>query len=446
MAQVFETRAQWSRYALTQPEAVHDSQGGRFNTTELHCTEYFPAVRWVEEMLPFTASPALSILMLNDFINYLGQTDVTKVHWAQFMEVDVASNGTGLVDFQGNARPAFHAFRFWGDLPIERAEATSSLAGLNVASGFSERKCRGSVLLWNNDTESIQATIKFEGMPFSLVDITEWRIDESQPLLPGVELPEVASHSNWPVSNGIFTYPGKNGNLTVPANGTVYLNISASSCWLPSNAANPLPNARVLKKHYYFGFRPALTWLYGEFDSREWAAHLGMGNETHGLALAGANVRADVEQQYTINMVLMDGELVEHGIYGLRVDYWDEDSKCFPPESSLFFYDAGHDFKEPEQVPKLWGSKQDVSAHNFLPRILSNFAFNPLSDNYLVPPSWNGKLSLLFVLKNGTPGTKVRSYIRGPPAAAAHSSFARLQSQSRTTQVRQKRSNSDADE
>lgn len=62
-------------------------------------------------------------------------------------------------------------------------EATSSLAGLNVASGFSERKCRGSVLLWNNDTESIQATIKFEGMPFSLVDITEWRIDESQPLL-----------------------------------------------------------------------------------------------------------------------------------------------------------------------------------------------------------------------------------------------------------------------
>lgn len=46
-----------------------------------------PTCAAVEEMLPFTASPALSILMLNDFINYLGQTDVTKVHWAQFMEV-----------------------------------------------------------------------------------------------------------------------------------------------------------------------------------------------------------------------------------------------------------------------------------------------------------------------------------------------------------------------
>ena len=75
--------------------------------------------------------------------------------------------------------------------------------------------------------------------------------------------------------------------------------------------------------------------------------------------------------------------------------------------------------QEPIQVPKLWGSKQDVPARNFLPRILADFAFNPLSDNYLVPPTWSGKLSLLFVLKNGTPGTKVRGYVTGPPQALA---------------------------
>lgn len=43
--QVFEVRAQWSRYALTQPEVVAPEQEGRFNTTELHCTEYYPAAR-----------------------------------------------------------------------------------------------------------------------------------------------------------------------------------------------------------------------------------------------------------------------------------------------------------------------------------------------------------------------------------------------------------------
>ena len=71
-------------------------------------------------MLPFSASPALSIMMLNDFKTYLMETDVTKVTWAQYMEVDVAGNGTGLVDYYGNARPSWHSFKFWGDLPIER--------------------------------------------------------------------------------------------------------------------------------------------------------------------------------------------------------------------------------------------------------------------------------------------------------------------------------------
>ena len=67
------------------------------------------------------ATPALCILMLNDFVTYLVETDVTLLAWAQYMEVDVASNGTGLIDYWGNARPSWHAFRFWGDLPIERA-------------------------------------------------------------------------------------------------------------------------------------------------------------------------------------------------------------------------------------------------------------------------------------------------------------------------------------
>ena len=93
--------------------------------------------------------------------------------------------------------------------------------------------------------------------------------------------------------------------------------------------------------------------------------------------------------------------------------------------------------QEAVQVPRLWGSKQDVPVHNFLPRTLSNFAFNPGSDNYPVPPAWNGKLSLLFVLSNGIPGTKVRAYVTGPPGAdLAAASFARLQPQARSHRQR----------
>lgn len=169
---MFVTRSSWSRLALTQPEIVDPKQGGRFNTTEIHCTEYHPAIRkgdlsarcslkcflpssigiegtagsfrsqtrqeafWSRlflfctehELLPFTATPALSIMMLNDFKTYLMETDVTKLTWAQYMEVDVAGNGTGLVDYWGNARPSWHSFRFWGDLPIERMVSHRSSA------------------------------------------------------------------------------------------------------------------------------------------------------------------------------------------------------------------------------------------------------------------------------------------------------------------------------
>ena len=78
-----------------------------------------PLARAAQYSLPFTASPALGILMLNDFVAYLNQTDVSQITWAQYMEPS-QQNGTGLVDLYGNARPAWHAFNFWGDLPVER--------------------------------------------------------------------------------------------------------------------------------------------------------------------------------------------------------------------------------------------------------------------------------------------------------------------------------------
>ena len=103
----------------------------------------------------------------------------------------------------------------------------------------------------------------------------------------GTDLPAVASISNVLTDNGTVFYPGTDNRLVVPANTTVFLNITGTDCRPQGNAANPLPKATVLKKHYYFGYRPSRTWLYGEFDTRDWAAHLGMGNETNGFSIAG---------------------------------------------------------------------------------------------------------------------------------------------------------------
>jgi hypothetical protein len=64
------------------------------------------------------------------------------------------------------------------------------------------------------------------------------------------------------------------------------------------------------------------------------------------------------------------------------------------------------------QIPALFGSKKDVPTSNFLPRTLNNFRFTPASSNYRVPPGWQGKLTLLFVLKDGTEYSKVHGYVR----------------------------------
>lgn len=58
--QVFVTRADWSRRALTQPEMMDPKMGGKFNTTEIHCTEYHPAVRAGTPPPPLLFHPLLT--------------------------------------------------------------------------------------------------------------------------------------------------------------------------------------------------------------------------------------------------------------------------------------------------------------------------------------------------------------------------------------------------
>lgn len=72
-------------------------------------------------------------------------------------------------------------------------------------------------------------------------------------------------------------------NFTLPYAGILFLNVTGSSC-LPAPAK---PAGRVTMRHSFYGFRPARTYLYGEFDQRTWTAYVGMGNETSGVALAG---------------------------------------------------------------------------------------------------------------------------------------------------------------
>ena len=49
-----------------------------------------------------------------------GETDVTQVLWAQYMDTANNDYQNGLVDVYGHARPAWHAFHFYAQMPTER--------------------------------------------------------------------------------------------------------------------------------------------------------------------------------------------------------------------------------------------------------------------------------------------------------------------------------------
>ena len=70
---------------------------------------------------------------------------------------------------------------------------------------------------------------------------------------------------------------------------------------------------------------------------------------------------------------------------------------------------CGSDSSMYTQLPALYGTEQNVLASNFLPVNLSDFAA-VLAD--LAPAGWDGRLMMLFALKDGNPGLKARAFVR----------------------------------
>ena len=57
-------------------------------------------------------------------------TDLTQLLWAQYMDVLENGQQIGLVDVTGQARPSWHAFHFYAQMPTERVVSPSSLSSL----------------------------------------------------------------------------------------------------------------------------------------------------------------------------------------------------------------------------------------------------------------------------------------------------------------------------
>lgn len=73
---------------------------------------------------------------------------------------------------------------------------------------------------------------------------------------------------------------------------------------------------------------------------------------------------------------------------------------------------CGADSSSYVQIPPLYGTEKDVRGSNFVPVNLADFEARPAD---LAPPDWDGRVLLLFILKDGAPGTKVQAFVTEQP-------------------------------
>ena len=161
------SRNQISREVLSSPELQQITGPlNPYDTTEMHCNEFFPnsttdtlttayassahlatvlleswSILLGEQIQP-SLPAAPSVCQLENLIShsppvirsqiegahhrseghalYAEETDLAQAHWAQYMDVFDNSAQIGLIDFQGNPRPAWYAFKWFAELPVER--------------------------------------------------------------------------------------------------------------------------------------------------------------------------------------------------------------------------------------------------------------------------------------------------------------------------------------
>ena len=248
-----------------------------FETTEIHLNEYHPYKNTAEGLEKSSSSADLAVELLEDFVAFLDEDDLTLVHWAQLMDSGFGGETFGLLDEEGRVRPAFYAFAAYDDLPVRRIalDVGGSFAG--IAGGNASK---GGVLIWNRSDRT--ESLVLEGLPTSF---QEFRIDgdvsfEACAETPG--LPLVAAHQAG-------TWSG-----TLGAKEIVYLR------WDDRTSAPPL-SATLVRTHY------RVSSGHGTFDRRSMSAHVDSG--VVGATLTGLPDRIGLQVE------------AAPGKLALRVDY-----------------------------------------------------------------------------------------------------------------------------
>ncbi len=363
-----------------------------FDRTELVFSELNPSMIYHSPQAP-TVRYTQAAIILDQIAMLVDQPDVTRVHWAQFMESGYDT--LGVIDLEGHRRAAYNAFRLYAMMPVDRRAITTSRSLSGLASTDAHTS---AVLLWNRSRSDKQIYVDLQNIPFAGGTLRVYRIDEEHASYfenPASEaLVPVEIHENLSASA-----PGWSG--VIPDHGVVYLEVTDGS---GRSELTPVSMpGDVIRVDRYFPDRRMDN--HAEFDSATWIARLGMGLQDLADSRLGVTVAGLPD---TLNVsFLTEGSLQQLDIntaLGLRLDY--EGAGGY--SQSVVFHDGL--YQRGRTAPMPWGTERAADQVIEL-ESLSDFQLSPARH---APADWSGRVVVTFMLQNTGAHTRAKVIVRSP--------------------------------
>lgn len=363
-----------------------------FDTTGLVLSEYNlqPVNTWSDPNGPTTRYTEAA-LILETIKSLVDQPDIIRAHWAQFMDSGVDTLGT--VSLNGHRRAAYHAFKLYAMMPVDRRQVSASGSISSIAS--TDGHIAG-VLIWNLSGENQFLQVSLNNLPFTNANLKVYRIDVDHSSYSENPAQEDLIPEETKVMNQANRYQWKG---EIPLAGVIYLELSDGTAATDQVSSKPV--AKLIRTNRYFPDRTKKN--FAEFDVKTWTIRLGMGPEETAISEIGLTLE---EIQPTLNIsICPDGQLQRlnnDSILAFRIDYQVADQYTY----SVLFHDGLYNPMRTEKLP--WGTKRQAD------KIIKvdNLGLLEFAPADYAPNNWNGRAILSFVMQNTGPHTRAKVIIR----------------------------------
>ncbi len=361
-----------------------------FDTTELVFSELNPSMIFNSPRSPVVRYTQAA-LILDHIARLVDEPDITRVHWAQFMDSSVDT--LGVVSLDGHRRAAYNAFKLYAMMPVDRRSVTvpGSLSALASTDAHTS-----GLLLWNRSRSDKRLNVVLKNIPFARGTLRVYRIDEEHASYfenpDSEELTVVEAYED--VGTSDLEWQGE-----IPDHGVVYLEVSNGSGASELNRTEPV--AEIIRVNRYFPDRSKDN--FAEFDRSTWIARLGMGSQDFADSHIGI-VLEDLPSALDVSFVT-EGEprmLDANSLVGLRLDYVADEGDA---RAVLFhdgLYSTERDAKEP------WGTER--RAEQIVE--LDDLSMTRLEPALYAPAGWSGRLIMTLMMQNTGAATRAKVVIR----------------------------------